>query len=260
MPEIERGAAGKGLTEDAAIGGAIGEAVERYCASHVDGTRLRRTSLAEAPAGALLPQDLVLYSERQYARAGFPFSAPVPDMAIDWIEADEWLEQPDQRQHSWVPAAAVYLHGNNVMPGNALFICNSSGLAAGPDVEGATRAGLCELIERDAFIVTWIEPAHAARILLDDGATALAGIVAHYRRFDVDLRLYALDSDVGIPVVLALALSERPNEPAAVAGWAAISTPGRRPCAPPSRSARSGPRRFSAAWRRDRHGDWRPKT
>jgi len=217
-PDIERGAAGKGLTEHAAIGGAIGEAVERYCASHVDAARLRRTSLKEAPDGALLPQELILFSKRQYASPGFPFSPATDDMAIDWIAATEWLDDTACRVDAWVPAAAVYLHSDNVMPGNALFIGNSSGLAAGPDADAALRSGLCELIERDAFIATWMNRLEPARIIVDGGADALTGIVDHYRRFDVDLQLYALDSDTGIPVVMALALSERFDEPAAVVG------------------------------------------
>src|SRR5258706_9580917 len=43
----DRAAAGKGLTEAEAIGGAIGEAVERYCASHVDSKKLRRARIME---------------------------------------------------------------------------------------------------------------------------------------------------------------------------------------------------------------------
>jgi ribosomal protein S12 methylthiotransferase accessory factor len=218
VPDLERGAAGKGLTENAAIGGAIGEAVERYCASHVDTARLRRTSLADAPAGALLPAELVLYSARQYGLPGFPFLAPTDQLEIDWLIATEWFEGPGQQAEAWVPAVAVYLHGNNVMPGDALFLGNSSGLAAGSDLDAALRSGLCELIERDAFVVTWLNKLSPARIVVDGGAAALAGIIDHYRRFDVDLQLYALDTDTGIPVVMALALSDKPEEPAAVVG------------------------------------------
>lgn len=218
VPDIERGAAGKGLSEPAAIGGAIGEAVERYCASHVDAARLRRTTLKDAPDAALQPRDLLLYSARQYARPGFPFVPPTDEMTIDWMLATECVPGDVQRREAWVPAVAVYLHGNNVMPGDALFMGNSNGLAAGPDADSALRSALCELIERDAFVVTWMNRLAPARIAIDGKADALAGIAEHYRRFDVDLQLYALDSDTGIPVVMALALSDRPDEPAAVVG------------------------------------------
>jgi ribosomal protein S12 methylthiotransferase accessory factor len=213
VPAIERGAAGKGLTASAAIGGAIGEAVERYCASHVDGLKMQRTSLRDAPTGALLPQDLGLYSKRQYARAGFPFIPPVPEMAIDWMRATEILGAHGHTQPTWVPAVAVYLHGNNVMPGDALFMSNSSGLAAGPDLDSAVRGGLCELIERDSFVVTWMNRLEPTRIRVDEPSGGLLGIVEHYHRFGVDLQLYALASDIEIPVVLALEGSGRGHWP-----------------------------------------------
>src|SRR5437764_1164284 len=66
----------------------------------------------------------------------------------------------------WVPAVAAYMHGNNVMPGDALFAPTSNGLAAGPTVVAAVRSGLCELIERDAFSVTWLNRLAAPEIQL----------------------------------------------------------------------------------------------
>jgi ribosomal protein S12 methylthiotransferase accessory factor len=213
-PPIERGAAGKGITESEAIGGAIGEAVERYCASHVDRQRLYRTPLGEAPAGAILPQDCTLYSEAQYRRPGFPHMRPTPELAIDWVRA---TELPDGRE-TWVPAVAVYMHGNTVMPGDALFTPSSSGLAAGTSVVEAVRSGLCELIERDAFLVMWMNRLAVPELAVDAHDDVLAGIVGHYACFGVELRLFDLTTDVGIPVVMALALAGDTAGPAAVVG------------------------------------------
>ena len=50
---IERAAAGKGETENEAIGGAIGEAVERYCGSHLDVKVFRRANWQAAGPDAL---------------------------------------------------------------------------------------------------------------------------------------------------------------------------------------------------------------
>ncbi len=213
-PALERGSAGKGLTDSEAIGGAIGEAVERYCAAHVDPSRLHRTALGDAPAGAVLPQDLVLYSEAQYTRPGFAYLRPAPELQVDWVRA---VDLP-AGEPTWVPAVAVYMHGNTVMPGDALFPPTSNGLAAGPNLMAAVRSGLCELIERDAFLVMWMNRLPAARLVVDAGEGALAGIIGHYARFGVELQLYDLSSDIGIPVVMALALAQDPSEPAAVVG------------------------------------------
>ncbi len=212
-PLLERGAAGKGLTATAAIGGAIGEAVERYCGSHIDRARLHRSLLREAPEGALNPSDLVLYGAEQYRRPGFPHVAPSPEMEFDWVRA---IELPDGRE-TWVPAVAVFLHGNQVMPGDALFTPNSSGLAAGPSQAAAICGGLCELIERDAFLVNWLGRISAPELIPDGAGLELSGIIDHYRCFGVELRLFDLTSDVGIAVVMAVALDQGAG-PAAVVG------------------------------------------
>src|ERR1700733_6400616 len=82
---LERGAAGKGLTEVEARNGAIGEAVEHYCGAHINAATLHRATLGAAREGAVFPQDCVLHSQAQYSKPGFPFLRPTPDMQIDWV-------------------------------------------------------------------------------------------------------------------------------------------------------------------------------
>jgi ribosomal protein S12 methylthiotransferase accessory factor len=220
-PAIERGSAGKGLTDSEAIGGAIGEAVERYCAAHVNLDGMRRTTLRDAPADAILPQDCVLYSETQYRQPGFPFVRPTSDIEIDWMRARELPSERDV----WVPAVSVYMHGNNVMPGDALFAPTSNGLAAGPTVTAAIRSGLCELIERDAFVVTWLNKLPAPEVRLSSAGDALETILAHYARFGVELRIFNLTTDIGVPVMMAVALDRSGSGPAAVVGLGCHLTP-----------------------------------
>jgi hypothetical protein len=59
--DLERASAGKGLTEEEAIG----EAVERYCASHHGLRPLRRARASEFGADHLPPAACVLYSRRR---------------------------------------------------------------------------------------------------------------------------------------------------------------------------------------------------
>src|SRR5690242_4778824 len=63
-----RTAAGKGISESDAIGGAIGEAIERYCAHHPALDRIKRVRRADLAGAPISPDDLVLYTSSQYAR------------------------------------------------------------------------------------------------------------------------------------------------------------------------------------------------
>ena len=82
----ERGACGKGVSEEDAMLGAVGEAVERYCASHPSRQGTRRAAISQLEGEAIPPRDFVLYSDAQYARSDFPFRP--------WNPADELLWKP----------------------------------------------------------------------------------------------------------------------------------------------------------------------
>jgi YcaO cyclodehydratase, ATP-ad Mg2+-binding len=55
--QSERIAAGKGASESEAIGSAIGEAVERYCASHVNQQALRHANWQVVGSSAISPAE-----------------------------------------------------------------------------------------------------------------------------------------------------------------------------------------------------------
>src|SRR5215216_215180 len=85
----ERVSAGKGVTEVEAIRSAIGESVERYCASHFDGSLTRVAAWADVEAQAIAPPECVLYSEAQYARRGFPYHRWGPKDEVTWMRVRE---------------------------------------------------------------------------------------------------------------------------------------------------------------------------
>ena len=73
MKPHERTGVGKGTTDREAAAAAIGEALERYCAGQPDHRRVRRFAWKQRSGDAITPPECVLYSERQYARPGFPY-------------------------------------------------------------------------------------------------------------------------------------------------------------------------------------------
>ena len=57
------------MTEEQAIRGAIGEAIERYCASHIDHSALVISPWQPIADRAVAPPEFVLYSVSQYEAA-----------------------------------------------------------------------------------------------------------------------------------------------------------------------------------------------
>ena len=210
-PRQERLNAGKGRTEEEAKLSALGEAVERYAAYHLDPARL---SSGPAAPGAITPADCVLYSEAQYAQDGFQFRPWTPDADITWIGGTD-LHSGDA-----VPLPAALVHLVYPMPRieDHFTAVTSNGLSAGRTLARAILGGLYEVIERDALMITWMNRLPAIELDVMDSRCHAATIIRHYRRFGVAVRLLKLATDQLPTVIMAVADDSDPARPARVIG------------------------------------------
>lgn len=193
---------GKGLTEAQAQLAALGEAIERYSAFHWDTARVRVGPAAET---AITPPECVLYSEAQYA-SGIPFRPWSPEQNLSWITG---TELPSGRPVE-LPAPLVYLI-NTSRPEDQLAATTSNGLAAGRDLTHAILGGLHEVIERDAFMITWLNRLPATEIRTPKKGCHAAQTIRHYARFGVTIRLLSLATDQAATVVMAVAQDPAPD-------------------------------------------------
>jgi ribosomal protein S12 methylthiotransferase accessory factor len=208
----QRGAAGKGLTELEAIGGAIGESIEHYCASHPPAEPAHRSKQSEVGPDAVRPAECVLYSRAQYAGPGFPYRPLSDDTEIDWLAVKDLLSG----KTVLAPAALIHLIPRLRPPEENLCSPTSNGLAAGPDLTSAIVAGLCELAERDGFLVHWLNRLPAPELELSNTAPIISEIVAHYRRFGVETRIFDISTDLPMHAMMSLTLDRGAGGPAAV--------------------------------------------
>jgi ribosomal protein S12 methylthiotransferase accessory factor len=202
---------GKGLTKVDALIGAAGEAIERYSAA-----RYRKSDLLVAPAKEMKddfvdPRRLCLYSEEQYAQPDFPFCRFDEAQPIHWTSG-RWFGSDEP---VWVPALPAYF---NFEVCHHEYFCqvSSNGLAAGADPEDASMRALFELLERDAFMLTWLCQLPARRITIDDSIEApVRDVITQLNRRGADVELYLLDgTDLDVPAVMCLAIGDGKTLPA----------------------------------------------
>ena len=193
---------GKGLTESHARLAALGEAIERYSAFHWDNGRVRVGPVSEH---AITPPECVLYSDAQYA-SGTPFRPWSPEQNVSWISGTELPSGTPVE----IPAPLVYLINTNRAE-DQLAATTSNGLAAGRDLTHAILGGLHEVIERDAFMITWLNRLPATMIRAPQKGCHAAQIIRHYARFGVTVRLLSLATDQAATVVMALAQDPSPD-------------------------------------------------
>lgn len=213
------GSMGKGFVEDQARVSCMGEAVERYSGGFFGDEPRRRARLEEVAELAIGPEELLLFSDAQYAaRTG------VDDQAADSVparfdagQAIEWvpLRSLASGQTRWLPAAYCYFgYGMSDVGGyrgSPYCVADSNGCAAGNTLEEAMLQGLLELIERDACGLAWYSRARRPAIDLDSfPGQPFASVRAAFAARGKALHVLDLRADTEVPVALAVA-SNRDN-------------------------------------------------
>ena len=204
---------GKGATREEAVRGAIGEAIERYAASLWHPTSLTYASFSELGVRAFDPRWLVLYDDEQYARSDFPFAPFVAEQPIAWTQG-LWL---DTGEPVLAPALATYM--NFPAAADEQFgQTTSNGLAAGVSFEDAALRALYELIERDAFMLSWLSERPGIRLIVDDDDGLTGRALREVQRLGASTELYLLDVGTGYPTVACLGLGDGVRWPGVTIG------------------------------------------
>lgn len=215
------GCSGKGLTDDAARRSALGEAVERYGGFAWTAVDLAHAARDALGGPALDPRTLVLFAEHQYSAV--PYARYEGATPMGWV-AGRNLVTGDEVA---LPAIAVLMdyqprtHAEHIAP------ITSNGLGGGSTLVEAVVAGAQEVIERDAFLLTWLNRLPAGRVdPLTHPDRVLVGVCRSYARRNVTIELYALARDHPCHVFLALGVADADDDlPAVVVGLGADVDP-----------------------------------
>ena len=202
------GSFGKGSTAEQAEASALMEAIERYSGIFQgDEIRATRRFTDFAPGDAILPNDVLLFSDAQSLpeRTGEEDShetqmAPAPFDPAAKIEWSPVWSLRDGR-FKYVPTSLLYFFYS----GPAAFHADSNGCAAGNTREEAIVQGFLELVERDAYAIWWYNRVRRPAVDLghfdDSYVRDLQSQLAETGR-----KLWVLDvtSDLGIPTYVAI--------------------------------------------------------
>ncbi|MER5932008.1 TOMM precursor leader peptide-binding protein [Streptomyces sp. NPDC002054] len=178
------------------------EGLERYAGMRA---RSRTTSvsgtLKSFGADAVDPRDVGLYSERFHRDN--PRVRPFdPDREIPWV----WGWSLRDRVPRLVPEILTYYHAPGLE--NRFVQESSNGCASGGSLAEAVYFGLMEVVERDAFLLTWygrqplpeIDPASSTR----PATRAMADRLAMY-----GYRARFFDTRITFPIPVVTAVAER---------------------------------------------------
>ncbi|NOU62595.1 TOMM precursor leader peptide-binding protein [Paenibacillus sp. LMG 31461] len=187
---------------------AILEGLERHCGITPRGKRtVVYDSFNHVADQALDPSKVGLYSKKQYALSDCTFEPFDPALPIDWI----WGYSLVQKFPILVPESLAYYSSGF---GSAFVQEGSNGCALGGSLEEAILHGILEVVERDAFLMTWYAQLPIPR--LDPYSTNDQELLLMLERLRVvagyDIHLFNMTMENGIPSIWALAKSISPGK------------------------------------------------
>jgi oxazoline/thiazoline synthase len=209
---LSGGSFGKGSTSEQGEASALMEAIERYSGIYQGNEiRVSRPFTDFAPGEAILPNDVLLFSDAQYRRAlgsaghthdVTPMAPPFnPSAKIEWSPV--WSLRDEC--FKYLPTSLLYFFYNGDSAPAGRIHADSNGCAAGNTLEEAIVQGFLELIERDSYAIWWYNRLQRPEVDLrqfDD---------SYVRDLQVQFaatgrRVWMLDitSDLGIPSFVAI--------------------------------------------------------
>jgi ribosomal protein S12 methylthiotransferase accessory factor len=187
------------------------ESIERYSNMVVDESDLEWSTYNEIKNKAISPADLGLYTDLQYQKKNFKCSRFSPDSVIPWIEGRDLFSG----KVVLIPADFVFYPALREKP---LVIETSNGAAAHTNIVDAILNGLFEVIERDAFLIMWLNRL-AMPILDAKYPIGFQESIELINEFGMEVKLVDLTNDTNIPTVMAVCYNRNPSKyPALVVG------------------------------------------
>ncbi|MHC5611705.1 MAG: YcaO-like family protein [Nostoc sp.] len=215
---------GASTRRDLAMAKAMGESIERYCSALFERYELPLTSAVDASFKTVAVEQFALNSKEQYDQTDFPWKQLTPKTPIRWSPALDLLAD----KTLYVPAAFVYvpyyyyLDEGDTPIGQPI----STGLACHRSLTQAAISGICEVLERDAFTLTWQARISPPRIRPESLPTHLKELLQRLTKTRATVDLFVMTMDHGVPTVIAVQRHESLDMPAITFSAASALDPG----------------------------------
>ncbi len=191
---------GAGFSWDDALLGTIGETVERYAPCFYNKKEGIPSTYKDLKQLAIPPKEFALFHEKQIENEKFKLKAFTEDTKLIWFPTTDITNGKE----TYVPGQFIYMPFTEV-DGNYVTNNTSTGLAAHTDYYKAILTGLYEAIERDSFVITWMQKIAPKKIIItkeiDDFINKNFPVRYEWHFFDMTY-------DLDVPTIMAVCIGE----------------------------------------------------
>ena len=203
-PIIHTQLAGSGVGLDAAdaLPRALGEAVERYCASAFREEQIVRSAALDLGAEALDLDWVPRCSKTELSNPRCPLRLPDKRAVIRWVRGLSLLDGSVK----YLPAVMTYLYTGILGEAEQFWLPISTGCAAHRSYAAALTGATCEVIERDALSIAWLQELPLPRLEFDRLGGEAAIYWERFQRASTKFEYFFFDAttDLGVPAVLGI--------------------------------------------------------
>jgi ribosomal protein S12 methylthiotransferase accessory factor len=169
-------------------------------------------------SGAVSPEAFGLVTEWEMNYRPLPYVRYTPELPLAWTSG--LRVRPGSTEPVLLPAVLVYARYGWKVPDERIAPTLSTGLAAHTTYRAAFLGGLCEIIERDAFMFAWLNRSAPPRIDPDSvDFNEAQDALAHIKALGFVPHFLNLTTDVSVPTIATIL--EHPTLP-----WEGTLVPG----------------------------------
>ena len=199
-------AGGKGFDPSSSFLSSLGESIERmsgvfaFFKEDLDICTGSYNSLQQAGRNAIAPEVLPLFADEQYASPNFFFQPFTDDTEFSWIKGRRLISQ----EEIWIPMQLVLFFYIPSIEEARIGYSSSSGMASHIDEALAIMAGIIEIVERDALMLSWYANIPLRRVEVDRPLSAKKAnrVLKHIKTLSGDVNFWL--HDVGFPELPAI--------------------------------------------------------
>lgn len=207
--------------ESDAFTAAIAEAIEHYCILYERDELFNYDSYDNLRDKAVDPLRFVIFSKEQLRDKKFKRFRFTDKTKFNWLEGYSLTK----KKKLLIPASLVYANYNYSKRKEPLIqLKNSTGAAAGPSIEFAIYRGICEIIERDAYMISFINNLPKKTINIDNDYH-LSRFKRHIERYDLEVHILSTQLDFPMTTTTSLIFDKTGSGPAVCTGLGGSLSP-----------------------------------
>lgn len=193
---------------------ALAECLERHSLITYDAGSFIAGSYSELKSrGAINPRRFCGFSEKQLSLPGYEIHRVNEHSKFYWTKAVSLADG----SKNLLPAQLIYLNYKFLPEEPQIRKATTNGAAAGYSPEMSRYNAVCELIERDSFMIHWLNKIAPARILPQSikglQNDTLEFILGEYKRYDIDISVFDITTDLEVPTFMVLVRDKAPGRP-----------------------------------------------